>query len=265
MGESDKPKKAEPKIRIVKNGPYLVTGGVPLGTEVIVSNRFGYGLRWEKGRDYPDRESYSLCRCGRSQNLPYCDNAHKAAGFDGTETASREPYLEQAETFEGPALRLTDAKILCSSSRFCDRSGGTWNLTGRSDNPKFRATAVTEAGECPSGRLTAWDKETGQAIEPDFPPAISLVQDPFTDTSGPLWVKGRIPIESADGTVYEIRNRVTLCCCGGSHNKPFCDSRHIPLKFRHKDLDGLKREEDETEQWMRGKSEEESKQEKEQR
>lgn len=243
MADEKNPGKNDPAVRIVKDGPYVVTGGLPLGTDVIVSNRFGWGIRWEKGRDYPPRETYTLCRCGRSQRLPYCDNAHKEGGFDGAETASREPYRSQAETIEGPALRLTDAKILCSSARFCDRSGGTWNLTLRSENPKFRATAVTEAGECPSGRLTVWDKVSGEPIEPEFEPSIDLVEDPFTGTSGPLWVKGRVPIVSADGTTYEVRNRVTLCCCGGSRNKPFCDSRHIPLDFRHKDADGLPDEE----------------------
>jgi CDGSH-type Zn-finger protein len=31
---------------------------------------------------------------------------------------------------------------------------------------------------------------------------------------------------SADGKAYEVRNRVTLCRCGSSNNKPFCDGSH---------------------------------------
>ncbi|WP_243670921.1 CDGSH iron-sulfur domain-containing protein [Methanoculleus chikugoensis] len=34
-------------------------------------------------------------------------------------------------------------------------------------------------------------------------------------------------VESADGRTYTIRNRVTLCGCGRSRNKPFCDGIHI--------------------------------------
>jgi CDGSH-type Zn-finger protein len=228
------PSKRAPKIKIIKDGPYLVTGGLPLGTDVIVSNQFGYGIRWEKGRDFPVKKTYLLCRCGLSKNKPYCDNTHVGSGFDGTETALREPYLAQAETIEGPALTLTDAKPLCASARFCDRSGGTWNLTRRSDNPKFRATAITEAGQCPAGRLVAWDKETRRPIEPELAPSIGAVEDPFTEAPGPLWVKGGVPVESADGAVYEVRHRVTLCRCGRSRNKPFCDSGHIPSELRHK-------------------------------
>jgi CDGSH-type Zn-finger protein len=35
----------------------------------------------------------------------------------------------------------------------------------------------------------------------------------------------------ADGFEYEARNRMTLCRCGGSKNKPFCDGTHLSIKF----------------------------------
>jgi CDGSH-type Zn-finger protein len=51
--------------------------------------------------------------------------------------------------------------------------------------------------------------------------------------SGPLWVRGGIPVESGhDGRVYESRSRVTLCRCGRSQNKPFCDGTHAAIGFR---------------------------------
>ena len=37
---------------------------------------------------------------------------------------------------------------------------------------------------------------------------------------------------SADGFEYEVRNRVTLCRCGQSQNKPFCDGTHAQTKFK---------------------------------
>ena len=86
--------------------------------------------------------------------------------------------------------------------------------------------AIQEACDCPSGRLVAWDQD-GKAIEPVFEPSIGLVEDTEAGKMGPIWVRGGIPIESADGAGYEIRNRVTLCRCGKSSNKPFCDSSHL--------------------------------------
>jgi len=156
---------------------------------------------------------------------PFCDGTHLLANFDGTETANRESYLEQAEETDGPSLRLTDVLPLCADARFCSLAGGIWELTRRSDDPEAKRKGVQEAGDCPAGRLVVWDDE-GNTIEPEYEPSIGLVEDPYLGVSGPLWARGGIPIESADGTTYEIRNRVTLYCCGKSDNKPFCDSSH---------------------------------------
>ncbi|MFR7812811.1 MAG: CDGSH iron-sulfur domain-containing protein [Butyricimonas faecihominis] len=50
-----------------------------------------------------------------------------------------------------------------------------------------------------------------------------------------LFVRGGIPIDDTEGVRYELRNRVTLCRCGASSNKPFCDGTHVSIRFR----DGL--------------------------
>jgi CDGSH-type Zn-finger protein len=224
--------KKDLRIKVTKDGPYIVTGGVPLGQENIVIGADGEPLCWEKGPSYPHRETYALCRCGASKTKPFCDGSHVAEGFDGTETAGREPYLEQAEKESGPGLDLTWSPKLCAVARFCHRGEEAWGYCERSDDPEARKTAIEEACACPSGSLVAWDKENGRAIEPEFEPSISLVENPKDGTSGPIWVKGRIPIDSADGQEYERRNRVTLCRCGKSQNKPFCDGTHISIKFR---------------------------------
>jgi len=39
-------------------------------------------------------------------------------------------------------------------------------------------------------------------------------------------------VEASDGTTYEVRDRVTLCRCGHSSNKPFCDGTHKVVGFR---------------------------------
>jgi CDGSH-type Zn-finger protein len=40
-----------------------------------------------------------------------------------------------------------------------------------------------------------------------------------------------VQLVGSDGYEYEIRNRVTLCRCGASRNKPFCDGTHAAIKF----------------------------------
>ena len=66
-------------------------------------------------------------------------------------------------------------------------------------------------------------------------PGIGLVEDPQKKVSGPIWVKGGVEIESEDGQAYEARNRVTLCRCGQSDNKPFCVGNHIRAQFNDGD------------------------------
>jgi CDGSH-type Zn-finger protein len=214
------------RIKVTQDGPYLVTGGVPLEEQIMQVDRDNQCHGWAKGKEYPEQEDYRLCRCGKSTNKPYCTGMHVKTGFKGEETASKELYAEQAGTLEGPELTLTDARELCAGARFCHRAGGTWNLTEQSDDPEAKKTAIEEACDCPSGRLVAWEKD-GEAIEPDFEPSVGLVKDTQAGKDGPLWVRGGIPVTSADGDTYEIRNRVTLCRCGKSSNKPFCDGSHL--------------------------------------
>jgi CDGSH-type Zn-finger protein len=223
MNEKEQP---NAKIQIAKNGPYLVNGDLPLSEQHIVTNAEGESLEYKEGKKFPRKPQYALCRCGQSSNKPFCDGTHAKVQFDGTETASDQPYLAQAETIEGPTMLLTDAESLCAFARFCDPKGQVWNLVKQADNPETRRLVEHEAGHCPSGRLVVWDKKTGQAIEPKFEPSLGLIEDTAKEVSGPIWVRGGVPMISADGKTYEIRNRVTLCRCGRSSNKPFCDGAH---------------------------------------
>ena len=221
----------KPKIKILKDGPYLVSGNVPLYEEVIVVDAEDTPVKWEKKSTFPQQDRYRLCRCGGSKQKPFCDGTHSAIKFDGTETAPRKNYMELQETTVGPELDLNDAEAYCAVACFCHRAGDTWTLTENSDDPGKKAIAIQEACDCPSGRLVAREKVTGEPIEPSFEPSISVVQTPHLKIGGPLWIKGGIPVEAADGYRYEVRNRVTLCCCGKSSNKPFCDGTHTKEEF----------------------------------
>jgi CDGSH-type Zn-finger protein len=222
----------QPRIKITQDGPYLVTGNVPLSVQVIATDADGEPNAWVEGEIVEAPERYLLCRCGNSNNKPFCDETHAKINFDGTETASRAPYAQQAQLIDGPAMALSDVPPLCAAARFCHLNGTVWRQVRRTDDPAVRAQFVRQVGDCPSGRLVAWDKETGRPVEPVAPPSIALVQDPTKHVSGPLWVRGGIAVESADGETYEVRNRQTLCRCGASRNKPFCDGSHITVGFR---------------------------------
>ncbi len=221
---------SECKIKIIKNGPYIVTGNVPIEEKLIVFENANYA--YANGRELPQAETYALCRCGHSKNMPFCDGFHAFIGFDGAEVASKEKFMDCAKQYNGSDFILYDQENLCAFARFCHRpAGDAWSLTEDSDDPVYKVEAIRAACDCPAGRLVVKDKFTENEIEPEYEKSIVIIQDPENQCGGPIWVRGGIPIESADGLVYEVRNRVTLCRCGQSKNKPFCDAAHITTEF----------------------------------
>ncbi len=213
------------KIKVLKNGPYEVTGNIPLNHLRYVPNPKGYSLDYEEIEKYPLQETFHLCRCGKTKNKPYCDGSHYQ-GFDGTETAKPKTYDEMAKFIKGIQVNLMDAEELCAAARFCDTKSGTWNLVTTAENADAKDIILHQTKSCPSGRLTTVTKD-GSRIEPELNEEISILEDPAAKVIGPIWVKGGIEIESAEGVVYPTRNRVTLCRCGKSKNKPYCDASHF--------------------------------------
>lgn len=217
------------RIKITHNGPYLVTGSIPIKEMIITQEKHHMALK--EGRLLPQADEYALCRCGGSHNAPFCDGAHAINRFNGAETASRAPYRERInDVISGQTMNLLDDGR-CAFSRFCHTErGDIWSITERDSNTLNRESAICAAAECPAGRLVATDKE-GNILERGADPEILIVQDPQKDCSAGIFVKGSIVIEGADGEEYEVRNRVALCRCGRSGNKPFCDASHVNAVF----------------------------------
>jgi CDGSH-type Zn-finger protein/truncated hemoglobin YjbI len=89
----------DPAIEVSKDGPYRVTGGVPL-----VDER-GDAVPRNEGASL---EHYSLCRCGKSQNKPFCSGMHWYANFhDPPPPTGREPTLFEWAGGYPALLRMT--------------------------------------------------------------------------------------------------------------------------------------------------------------
>jgi CDGSH-type Zn-finger protein len=222
------------RVTVTQDGPYMVSGSVKLSEQTIAAGSDGSSEDWIEHELPSAGPRYALCRCGHSNKKPFCDGSHAIIGFDGTEVADRAPFLDKAKTFDGPSLALLDVESLCAFARFCDPNGQVWSQAAATDDPKVRATFIRQVQACPSGRLVVWDKARGAALEPDLAPSIGLIEDPAEACSGPIWLRGGIALIAADGGEYEVRNRMTLCRCGESKNKPFCDGAHAAIKFHAK-------------------------------
>jgi CDGSH-type Zn-finger protein len=170
-------------ITVSENGPYLVSGGLPLSAQSIGVDATGNAWFWEPHGELEVQGSYALCRCGESADKPFCDGSHAHVGFDGQETASRRPFAEEAELLTGPTMDLADDQPLCAFARFCDGYGSIWANVEQSGE-QARTLVAHQGTHCPSGRLVVRDHQDGELLEPEFEPSVVLVEDPQENVSG---------------------------------------------------------------------------------
>lgn len=128
-------------VHIWHNGPLQFNGDLHIEGQTV---------------DVQGETRATLCRCGASQNKPFCDNSHLHIDFDGTPTA--------------PVLNIVP-----------EAAGGPLSVTAT--------------------------------------------------LNGPLEIKGAFTIYDEDGAVLYSGSETWLCRCGGSGNKPFCDSTHKRIGF----------------------------------
>ncbi|WP_424950051.1 (4Fe-4S)-binding protein [Deinococcus sp.] len=76
---------------------------------------------------------------------------------------------------------------------------------------------------CPSGALHAL-LSAGEAEQPRRPTSITPLPN------GPLAIRGDLSISTPQGEQQEVR--ATLCRCGASGNKPFCDGTHVRIGWQ---------------------------------
>jgi CDGSH-type Zn-finger protein len=216
----------EPLIRVLPNGPYRVTGVALIRTRPVIDGE-GDKVDWELGPELDPGPTYDLCRCGESAAKPFCDGTEERVGFNGTETADGRAYADRAWRFgEGPVV-LTDDPSICSVAAFCHAAGtDVWELAEQTSDPKAQDQLKRMVRRCPSGRLGYILPPDDDPVEETLSPEVRVIDN------GPYWVVGGVAVEAADGRRYEVRNRITLCRCGRSRNKPFCDGSHIRARFK---------------------------------
>ncbi len=212
-----------PTIAATANGPLRVSGDVPLYRRRPIETDAGEPIVWETVARVETGPRYALCRCGGSANKPFCDGTHYTIGFEGAEAATG-TYAERAKVLGGTQITVRDDRSICTHAGFCgNKVTNVWKSVAGTDDSVVRAQVIGMIERCPSGALTY---RLDDDVEPFLPQAISVIDD------GPLWVTGGVPVAASDGTALEARNRVTLCRCGASTNKPLCDGSHIKAGFR---------------------------------
>ena len=129
------------------------------------------------------------------------------------------------DEIEGKSLTLVFDSRKCIHSRFCV----TWapnvflaNVEGPWIHPDAMEVErlVDIAHVCPSGAI-GYRRKDGKPDE--AAPLVNLIS---IRENGPYAVRADIRLDGQDGMF-----RATLCRCGASRNKPFCDGSHSQVKF----------------------------------
>ncbi|MEU8195039.1 ferritin-like domain-containing protein [Microbispora amethystogenes] len=220
------------RIVVLRNGPYVVYGRIPLRRKrKIVSAEQKNALTWKTGEPLETEETYALCRCGHSRAKPFCDGTHAVIGFDGTEAAPMRSYRELQHVHDGVGISAQRVGELCIHAAFCiGRARPIAKMLDDTADSDVRSDIMGRIDHCPSGSYSYALERGGETIEADLPRAISVLEEEDGLASA-LWVTGGIPVTRSDGRPLETRNRMTLCRCGHSGNKPLCDGTHREIGF----------------------------------
>lgn len=168
------------------------------------------------GKPLEINDTVSLCRCGESTNAPFCDGKHRQCGFsDKNEQAVKSDII----TWEGNTLRTFFNKNICMHVFYCKplKTLREKELAGDVD----AAEAIkANIALCPSGALSYQDKQDQSISEFDDIQCIDIIE------GGEIRIQSQFDCQDVELQEHQPCNRVTLCRCGLSKNKPFCDGQH---------------------------------------
>ncbi len=202
----------KPTIEPMPNGPFRVKG---LDT-----------MKNAKGEDIPTKPAMSLCRCGRSSNKPFCDGTHKDTGFSSEKLA--DGSLDKRDNYRSEKIEVHDNRGLCSHAGFC--SDGLPSVFKLKTEPWIDPEGapvedvIAHIRSCPSGALS-YSVEGTEHRDQERDPLI------FVARNGPYAIQGGIELVGETFGEGVSTEHFTLCRCGESKNKPFCDGTHWTVKF----------------------------------
>ncbi len=202
-----------PVIQCAENGPYIVKN---LKT-----------LSGPDGGRIATKDVIALCRCGGSAKKPFCDGTHARNGFSGARAS--DGSNDRRDAYRGKRITIFDNRAICAHAGVCtDTLASVWRMDEEPwiDPDGAAVEAIVETiRNCPSGALS-YAIEGTEGPQPGAAAAIHATPD------GPYRVTGGVALEGVAWAEGSARDRFTLCRCGASKNKPFCDGSHWDAGFK---------------------------------
>ena len=205
-----------PKIVPMDDGPLIVENPPNLTGAVSI--------------DTTGSPKVALCRCGASQKKPYCDGSHAKSGFESAPDRSklRNTPIDYTGDVDGVAVTVSYTPVLCTHAAQCqaraqrvfDPKQKPWI---QPDNGSLQEILDVMAA-CPSGALRV---SVGEMPQQHLTTGVVEIA---VERHGPYHVKN-VTLDAKFNGAGASQTKYSLCRCGLSKNKPFCDGSHYDAKW----------------------------------
>ncbi len=134
--------------------------------------------------------------------------------------------------YEKEGIKVVWKPELCYHSKNC--TNGLPEVFKPSEKPWIQVDnasserIINQVKRCPSGALSI-ESESGEIenLSSGSETEIETMKD------GPVLVKGKLNLKVGGGESKSLKqDRIALCRCGSSANKPFCDGTHSKIDFK---------------------------------
>jgi CDGSH-type Zn-finger protein len=209
----------KPRIACLPNGPYYLLNDMQASPVPNLVRSSGATCATVRG--------IALCRCGGSKNKPFCDGTHSTNGFSDRKLA--DDAKQRRNVYRGKRISIFDNRALCAHAGYC--SDDLKSVFRYGVEPWIDADGapvdevIATIAKCPSGALS-YAVEGTESPPAERPPKVTVTDN------GPYAITGEIELMNVEFGDGASREHYTLCRCGASANKPFCDGSHWRVEFR---------------------------------